>query len=309
MKIVWLGHNMKRRIPFSPYSYCMQVEMSKLANVVFYGGGGGKFIPEFDVEKIVGKEQPDVLVFFNNQKSFVNISKVKTPKYCKCSDPHEPNFSRHIVFINKYKADLTSICCCEGIMEKYKAKTKQRIVYLPDATCSAFFKDLGLKRDLDVYFAGSSNHKTYPLRARLITKLSKEKQIKFLLRHSEVQNVSEVEWEHQLTRYVIELNRAKITPFGTSIYNYALRRFGEGMACNSLVLAPVPKDANFLHFIPNKNFIQINMLNFMEKIHYYLKHENERKTIAKKGLETIKKYHTVKIRAKQLYDYLREIIE
>lgn len=74
-------------------------------------------------------------------------------------------------------------------------------------------------------------------------------------------------------------------------------------------MASMPFDREDLHFEPGFDFVEINKENFLEKIRYYLRHENERRKIARRGCETVKKYHTVTIRAKQLVDYLKNIIE
>jgi spore maturation protein CgeB len=79
------------------------------------------------------------------------------------------------------------------------------------------------------------------------------------------------------------------------------------MACNTLVMATMPKDGKDLHFVPGKNFVEVNRSNFVEKIRYYLKHDDERHQIALRGMQTVKKYHTVQKRANQLMTYLESI--
>ena len=53
----------------------------------------------------------------------------------------------------------------------------------------------------------------------------------------------------------------------------------------------------------------IVMLYRHDKARYYVEHEDERKEIAKRGYDTIRKYHTHKIRAKQLLGYILELVD
>jgi spore maturation protein CgeB len=58
-------------------------------------------------------------------------------------------------------------------------------------------------------------------------------------------------------------------------------------------------DGKDLHFVPGENFV--------EKIRYYLKHDDERHQIALRGMQTVKRDYTVQKRAKQLITYLESI--
>lgn len=321
MKILWLGQHQRRRIPFNHYYTSLEDEISKLADICFYGVGGGKYIPEFDVEKIVSKENPDVIVSFTSQYCdphsgqymdryvFKNLDKVSLPKYLKCSDPHSPNFERHIHFIRDHKVDVTSLVVWEQIAEKYRKEVNCKFVWMPTGLDTKLFKDLGLERNLDVFFAGSLSSYYYPFRIQILEGLRQEKSIKSSFRGFSVHLVNEAQWYQELLTYIQDFNRAKITPFSNGIYNYPVARFFEGMACKCLTMSEKPLDADALHFIPGENFIEINPSNFLDKIKYYLKNENERKEIIEKGWETVRKYHTAEIRAKQMYEDLRELVE
>jgi len=321
MKIVWLGQYQRKRIPFCHYYASLEEEMARIADVSFYGVNGGPYLPEFDVEKIVLKENPDVIVSFTSQYcdpqtgeyldryTFKNLEKIQLPKYLKCSDPHSPNFERHIRFIRDMKIDMASLVVWEEIVEKYKKEVSCKFVWMPTAIDINLFKDLDLERAMDVFFAGSLDAFYYPLRTQMLLGLRRTRDIKSNLRGFRTHLVSESQWNEELKKYIRELNEAKITPFSNSIYNYPVTRFFEGMACKCLVMAEKPLDADALHFIPGENFIEINQQDYLEKIRYYLQNEDERKQIAEKGWETIQKYHTIQIRAKQMYEYLRELIE
>ena len=67
--------------------------------------------------------------------------------------------------------------------------------------------------------------------------------------------------------------------------------------------------ADFLkHFEPGVDFDYfIDEEDMMRKIDYYLEHEEERRKIAKNGYEKVKKYHSYKIRLKEMFQIVEEV--
>jgi len=286
-----------------------------MENVVFYGPGYPMFpfFRRWDVPKIIqrvyGSGNPDVILidhYWDVARKWKNLDKIKIPKASIVSDPHhEP--SKKIEFIRKNKIDLALFVVKHSIM-KFKDRIDCSVGWLPWSVDTSVFRDYGFERKYDVTFLGKVS-RSYPLRQRILETLPKKPGINFFTeKHPPEWNVNPKKY---LVResYAKVLARSKILIFGTSVLNYPLTKFFEGMACNTLVMAPMPHDGEDLHFEPGFNFVEINEENFLEKIGYYLRHENERREIAKRGRETVKKYHTVTIRAKQLVDYLKSIIE
>jgi len=76
-------------------------------------------------------------------------------------------------------------------------------------------------------------------------------------------------------------------------------KYLEGMACNAMVLGPLPVDAEQLKWKDGFNIVAVDQRNFLRKLLYYKDSIDERLEIAKNGYNTIQKYHTIKIRAKQ----------
>ncbi|MCR5785758.1 MAG: glycosyltransferase [Eubacterium sp.] len=61
------------------------------------------------------------------------------------------------------------------------------------------------------------------------------------------------------------------------------------------------------HFVPGEDFVYFeSKKDLLEKIDYYLKHEDERKAIARHGQETIAAHHTYKHRLKEILDFVFE---
>ena len=63
-----------------------------------------------------------------------------------------------------------------------------------------------------------------------------------------------------------------------------------------------------VHLEPGKNFVEVNEKNFKEKASYYLEHEEERIKIAKRGMETARKYLDVKDSVGNFIKIMKEVV-
>lgn len=300
--------------------------LARMEDVIFYGLGyenyeGARFLGIIGsskrhdilqiIERVYDKDEPDVIViawpfdWYMRNCNWKNLEKTVIPKVVILGDPHHRPLDK-IEYINQNKIDLALTTEKRPILQM-KDKINCTIEWLPISVNTNVFKPYDLPRRYDVTLLGAMNPKYYPLRVKITKILSKRSDIAFF------SNEHGREWESYHKKTLIRKNYArviaqsKILVFCGGIYNYAIAKFHEGMACNTLVMAPMPFDGEDLHFKPGYNFVTIDDENFMEKIRYYLEHEDERKEIAKRGYETVKKYHTTEIRAKQLVDYLKQI--
>ena len=182
--------------------------------------------------------------------------------------------------------------------------------WLPHSVDTRIFRDYNLPIEFDVVSAGSRMKSVYPLRRQIESTLANTTDIRFAAPpHARFELMKGETPSKALIRenFAMFLTRSKMFAFGPSIYKYAVMKYFEGMACNTMVMAPTPFDAKDLHFVPGANFVEINEQNFLERIRYYLVNEEERREIARNGLRTVKKHHTVEIREKQLIRYLKAI--
>ena len=106
--------------------------------------------------------------------------------------------------------------------------------------------------------------------------------------------------------YYDAVARSKMMVFDSSRFGYAVQKYFECGFLKTLMLADTPMDAEALHFKPGWNFVEINETNWIQKMIYYLKHENERLEIVENAYETMMKYHTTEIRARELLAFLEE---
>lgn len=268
--------------------------------VVTYGDGLG-FIPEHNVEKIVDKEQPDVIMIGNNQYVFEGLDKVKVPKAMKCSDPHS-TINKHVSFIKKNNIDLVLMIYGEATPQYKKYLPNRSFGSLPYSINPDMFKNYGLERTVDVMCAGAVHGTVYPLRQAIWNALPKMKGLKTFIGRL------------PCNEYIKKINETKIFAFGNGhVYVdgspkvYAQAKICEVMACETLCMMDTPDMASELHLIPDYNYVEINESNFKEKITYYLENKELREKIAQRGYETVTKYHTHQIRARELKEQLERI--
>jgi glycosyltransferase involved in cell wall biosynthesis len=343
MKIMIADRNLEGE--FAASWYYLVKQLAKTEKVVFYGLGGRPsfkfsslpFSPRInhklgmmwftirkrftapriieDVVKITQRESSDVILMrhpFLIHTRFKNINQVKTPKVLLIGDFHR-NTKEIQKYVEKNQIDLVLFIYKHWMttLEKWIERKKVNAKWLPHCVNTKVFHDYGSPRKIDVVSSGFCEQKIYPFRVLIRDTLRTIPDVRFLMpKHPKFELAKGKSPSQVLIRenYARFLSQSKIFIFGSSIYNYALMKYTEGMACNTLVMAPMPTDGTDLHFVPDENFVEVNQNNFLEKIRYYLKHDEERRQIALRGVETISKYHTVEIRARQLVEHLKSIL-
>lgn len=266
-----------------------------------------------NVEKMVQNESPDIILvedFFPSATRWKSLSRVKVPKALIIDDFHRDPEKR-LKYLEESNIDLvlfgTKQCMNIPRVKRWIKRKKVNSKWLPLCVNTKIFRDYGLPRKFDVVSSGRCSEKVYPFRVVIRDTLSVTPGIGFSMPEHVTSELIKGKPSSEVLRfgnYARFLSQSKIFIFGSSIYNYALAKYTEGMACNTLVMASMPIDGKDLHFVPGENFVEVNQRNFVEKIRYYLEHEDERCQIALTGLQTVRKYHTLEKRVKHLITYL-----
>ena len=278
---------------------------------------------EADIVKIAEKTTPDIILIGTNFPPvpyWRNLNQVDIPKAMVISDPHY-RFEDKLHFASNNKISLCLFDCRFAMKRNaflnWKKKNQDIFCkWLPHSVDSNVFRDYGFERVYDVVSAGMTKESIYPLRNKMRKALREIGDIRFLLQrfamplHAKEELRSGVKPSKALirTRYAKFLSTSKIFAFDASIYRYPVQKYFEGMGADTLVMAPTPRDAEYLNFVPGENFVEINEHNFIDRIYHYLDNTDERLEIARRGRETIEKHHTVEIRETQLTDYMKLIL-
>lgn len=199
--------------------------------------------------------------------------------------------------------------------EYYLKNVEVPIFHMAPCVNPEKFKPTNGEKDIDILFLGALGLPWYPLRTKIFRELPEVAEKygwKIVMRQSPpgrslTRKISALQGKHIVgDRYSNIIARSKLFVFGTSVFKYPLLKFPESMACRTCAVSDVPLTAEKLHLVENQNFVSINERNWVQKLKYYLEHDDEREAIAQQGYETYLKHHTTDIRAQQLVQFLEE---
>lgn len=341
MRILFLTKD-RSQTPGVQLHYWLEEELSKLTDCKWAGVGypDFKFEPVDDtVYRLYGNDPPDWVLMDPWEKD-VGILKGRKRKLVwkyfvlpKIRD-YKVVIHNDVLYGNKVLKvgtngliDAINNSDVDAVLMRYSRNPGQerghydRVLTAKVMLCPAhvnhhMVRPFGEEKVYDVSFVGSANRK-YPLRGvifRDLPEFAKENNLKYFLHKKSKWIVRRASTIPQLIRkgdiagerYFRILSASKVSVIGCSSYRYFVQKFPEIMGCGTLAVSSPPMDCDLLHLKPDHNFVEINKDNWKEKILYYVEHDEEREQIAKRGLETIRKYHTSEVRARQVYEFLEE---
>jgi len=266
-------------------------ELASQHNVIFFGFGYGEY--DGKLQDIL-KKYPEIdiiLVHFEYRARALakGLDQIKDiPKvHIMGGDYDKRSFNGYNKHFNKINYDI--IFFRYALQEKrLKENSIDGVHYLlPWSVNTDLYYDYGLEKSIDVMssFHTSSIHPNrYNIR-RIVSKMDVTSYLKPIY----------------FEEYIKKINESKI--FVTSnVYERELSgKYYEVMACGTLLLTTEPNDLNKLGFYNNEHLIiyKDDFSDLKDKIEYFLKHDRERKEIAKNGMELVRSRHSQKVRVKE----------
>lgn len=313
MRILFLGINDQNRVASG--QYYMRSSLEEHVEIVNYGPLYQDKVPQpIDVRRLEKLYTPDVVLiqgFWWTNKGPVlpltNLRKVKALKALFYSDPHNSPDMR-AKWINNGRIDLSLHHYWRGWINRLRGVWPgHKKLWLPWCAPIHVFKDYGYRRVYDVALLGTVEPSFYPLRYKIWKALVKRRDMK-VYRQPRAPRGYHTDMRTALARenYARALSRCRTAVVTASKLGYATLKYFETMACKTLTLADTPTDAERLHFRAGSNYAQIDSKNFVQKIKYYIEHEDERVRIAQNGYDAIHKHHTCGIRGEQLFNIFEE---
>jgi hypothetical protein len=232
------------------------------------------------------------------------------PKVYLIADMHLAH-SQHIHCIKRSRFDLV-LFVYKWWENKVGKKVGTKTAWLPHSVNTNVFCDYQMPKLYDVISSGHSSN-NYPLRYLIQKTMPNVSGLKFSMPTHPQLEMNRPKFQSDTSKFLIRenyakfLNQSKMFAFGGGANNYPVAKYFEGMGSETMVLAPFPKDGKELGFVPNENLVEINGDNFVDKIRWYLKHDEERQRIVECARETVLRDHSVEKRAKQLTDFLHEL--
>ena len=300
MKILLLGF--KRRHRYNWGHELFREEIARQHDVIFYGRGYDcNYDPKldiFDVLSIYG--EPDfILVHYehrNRKGPYERLGEIiNIPKVHIAGDYFsERNRRSYDKALESHKYDLVFAFTRYLTNEMKKNKVINKIHTLPFCVDINIYQKLDLPKIIDVMTTCTDRDDKYPNR-KIIKKLV------------EGMNISCFTKRVYFEEYVEYINKSKIFVVGMDPNRSLNQKFTEVLACGTFLLTDKPEDFDFLgyhdknHLIVYKDFSDLK-----DKIYYFLKHEDYRESIAKTGMEFVRKNHSAEVRVKEFIQIVEQ---
>ncbi len=184
-----------------------------------------------------------------------------------------------------------------------------RFRWLPNHVNTEVFRDYGLEKDIDFLLMGALCPRVYPLRTKIAGEMAG---VRGFVHHAHpgYRDFGSKEERQALVgeHFAREINRAKIFFTDDSVFKYPIAKYFEVPACNTLLLASGSPELSDLGFIDGETFVEINERNYLKKALYYLANNMERKEIAQRGYEMVRRRHSTQVRAREFVQILRDYL-
>lgn len=287
--------------------FFLERELSKLCELMVWRHSG-------EISEILKQisKRPDFILILNDIGNRLypivsGLSNIDIPSGLIVNDAHRFVKARKI-FMETNKIKTFFVVGKTPFLNHYPECKQNQVFLLPHHVNTSIYKDYGLKKDIDFMMLGTVSP-AYPLRKRINNHYKNDS--RFVTHsHPGFKHFSKEQEQKLLVgeNYARELNRAKVFFTCGSFRNYAVIKYFEVPACNTLLLAPTFPDLEEMGFIPGKHFVDINQKNFAEKAEYYLKNKEEREKITGEGYRFIQNNHSTVHRAEQLIQQIHTIV-
>lgn len=292
-------HNMDRTI------FHVMEAIKRHPNIDAYMNGPG--FPEWSgIHNAIARYAPDV-IFCVNPLDIPDYENIKTTKIFTCNEVNDK-------VIDQIVKSNTDIVICHLVNDMSKIILSNRpnikVFNIPHCIENTIFKDYYQKKEYDIMLVGIFSRGIYPLRDRLYQLLMSGTLNPYkvkILKHPgyKIANVNE-----QVVNYAREINKAKIVLTCSSIYKYALSKYMEVPACNSLLVADIPHDRSEIF---RKYVVEIDMSWNNEKIidvlKYWVSNDSARIERSKIGMDLINAEYTQERYVNQFYAIMKNCLD
>lgn len=262
-------------------------------DVTFYGPGYPGYKKILNVKQILKRfrKKFDIILTYESKycKCFKGLGQITDiPKVLFQIDYaiNLPNYKMHAntknidKLIRANKPDLI-FCTAKSNVDALKESLGlEKVFILPFCVDIKKYKKMKLKKTIDAMAVYSSQKHVYPNRRKLQN----------ILKRMDIKSFTETVIHNS---YIRILNQSKIFVISVNINKRLAMKFTEAMACGAMVLSDEPEDLNIQGFKRGEHLVLYNGLGDMKnKLLYYLNHNKERNTIARNGMNFVRKNHS-----------------
>lgn len=292
-------------------------EFGKQHDVTYYGRGFPGWNPSLrNAKDIINNRcknnKPDIiLTYCSSCQEYTGIKQVKDViKVHFLLDYMEPIRPEHKVFKNNITTHNTRIInhgydfvftftnMALQTLKKSKIIDPKMATVFPFSVDINHYKDLKLDKINDVMAVYTVNPLYYPNRNKILTML-------------DAMNLNLETRKINKKNMIKAINKSKIVLTSNNYYKSLSMRYTETLACGGFLLADRPGDLELVGLKDGEHLIIYkNLKDLKRKIVYYLdpKHEEERKQIAKSGMEFVRTHHSCEVRVKQVIEFIKDML-
>lgn len=133
------------------------------------------------------------------------------------------------------------ICHHQNDIPQYK-EVPGRFVHCPHCAEKRIFKPMNVPKVYDIYITGRRDDGIYPLRTRVGNLVKKVLDQRYVCKVAKHPGYRIPDVDAQVTKYVEEINKARLVITCSSIYQYALAKYIEVGMCGVPLMADIPNE-------------------------------------------------------------------
>lgn len=316
MKILIIGRRMWDKGKW--YYESLRLEFSKQHEVFFYGPGcsyydngtEGPMGDSLDCILKVCPFVPDVVLTrfkypVPELDRFENLFKVNICGDFYDGTWHRPGIPLWTEYYKTHNYDLV-LSPTHGITDVIKKRTDVELVKLfPFSVDTESHKKSNVYKDIDASSLGSFVSGMYSGR-RDVWKLLKRLEDTINVELGKTFGFNEDGWNDD---YIDAINRSKIFIHNNRVFRGTSIKVFEVMSCGTFLLLDMTDEWDELGFVDGKHaVIYEDITDLKDKTLYYLEHEEERETIAAKGMRFVRENHSHQKRVGEFTEIIKEYI-
>jgi len=321
LNILWLTHKGDGYVGAPQTQYGFEQEVAKITNSVFAGEGWKDFKRNESIPETVERCMPDadwVIDRDNNLTPKPRNTSYKIGHFISdIHAKHKYNMNNPVEYVELLnKVGYDKIFMRYPLL--YGTNHRPKIVY-DRLNCakewSPWSADIDYytpaEKSVDVSFIGRVND-AYPLRRLMWNGLYYVGRGRKLIREQPPfgttyqRDIAKHQEQHLVgDKYRDALAETRILIFGCSIYRYALQKFTEASASGCLMICNQPTMNKRLGFIDGETYVEVDEVDWEEKLLYYMDNPEEAEKIATNGMKNTRKLHSHKVRAQQFLEMLQ----
>ena len=277
--------------------------IGQITNLTMSGPGWDGFENVSQIEESV---MPDLIIWYK-PLNIPGYKDARAPRCLQYNEMHDFNATKDEI---EKSGSKFIICHHLNDIDNYNT-VDAKFINIQHCADIRFFKDYQQKKDIDVLLVGVLNDYIYPLRTKLVNVIQSLQQQNFVtsLYTHPTYTITNAFNNNHIIDFAKHINRSKITLTCSSKFRYLLGKYIEIPMCNSLLVADMPDDqVQFLNEFIVEIDITMSINKIVEKITYYLEHDEERCLRSQKGYNTMLSTHTQQHYANKFVDVAKKFL-